>query len=67
MPTPTNAFTVLNHPSLDNLGVDNAVLQSGRRLGSMRNLQGKTVGIPHNGSLYRLQATKLGILTKMCI
>ncbi|MBT2322500.1 hemin uptake protein HemP [Variovorax paradoxus] len=70
MPATPNAFTVLNHPSLDHSG-------GGRASGeapsppalfeSKELLRGsKIVGIMHNGSLYRLQATKLGklILTK---
>lgn len=65
-----STFTVLSHPSLDHTG-------GGRPAGSTQLpvpllestelLKGsKTVGILHNGSLYRLQATKLGklILTK---
>ena len=71
MPTPTNAFTVLNHPSLDNSGRGAGLTASSSPVAglveSVELLQGnKTVGILHNGSLYRLQATKLGklILTK---
>lgn len=71
MPTPTNAFTVLNHPSLDNSGRGTGLTTSSSPVAglveSVELLQGnKTVGILHNGSLYRLQATKLGklILTK---
>ena len=71
MPTPTNAFTVLNHPSLDNSrrGTRLTAFSSPAAglVESVKLVQGnKTVGILHNGSLYRLQATKLGklILTK---
>lgn len=64
------AFTVLNHPSLDNAGTGATTPArpvAGGPVESSDLLQGnKTVGILHNGSLYRLQATKLGklILTK---
>lgn len=65
-----NAFSVLSHPSLDHSGTGQASIQSQRPaplVESTELLKGsKTVGIMHNGSLYRLQATKLGklILTK---
>jgi hemin uptake protein HemP len=66
-----NAFTVLNHPSLDHAGGGRASAIEAQRpaplFESADLLKGsKTVGILHNGSLYRLQATKLGklILTK---
>jgi len=65
-----NAFTVLSHPSLDHSGGGRATgetLRPATLLESTELLKGsKTVGIMHNGSLYRLQATKLGklILTK---
>ena len=65
-----NAFTVLNHPSLDQAGGGRAAAEAARPaplLESTELLKGsKAVGILHNGSLYRLQATKLGklILTK---
>jgi len=66
-----NAFSVLSHPSLDQSGGGHAApIATGRPaplVDSMDLLKGqKTVGIMHNGSLYRLQATKLGklILTK---
>jgi hemin uptake protein HemP len=64
-----NAFSVLSHPSLDQSG-GGASIQAVRPaplVESAELLKGsKTVGIMHNGSLYRLQATKLGklILTK---
>ncbi len=65
------AFTVLNHPSLDNAGRGRAVPAPSNPADALVEsadlLKGnKTVGILHNGSLYRLQATKLGklILTK---
>ncbi|QNK73550.1 hemin uptake protein HemP [Variovorax sp. PAMC28562] len=71
MPTPAKAFTVLNHPSLDNSGrgtsPTTASSSAAGLVESAELLRGnKTVGILHNGSLYRLQATKLGklILTK---
>jgi hemin uptake protein HemP len=60
---------VLRHPSLEGSGGRGAA--PGEKpvplVESTALLQGnKTVGILHNGSLYRLQATKLGklILTK---
>ena len=63
--------SVLSHPSLDQAGGRNAVTMRGSSpaplVESTELLKGnKTVGILHNGSLYRLQATKLGklILTK---
>jgi hemin uptake protein HemP len=65
-----NAFSVLSHPSLDQSGGGHASIQAPRptpMVESTELLKGsKTVGIMHNGSLYRLQATKLGklILTK---
>ena len=64
-------FSVLSHPSLDQAGGCGASASNDSRPAPMVEsaalLQGnKTVGILHNGSLYRLQATKLGklILTK---
>ena len=65
-----NAFNVLSHPSLDHSGGGRASAESPRPatlLESAELLKGsKSIGIMHNGSLYRLQATKLGklILTK---
>lgn len=66
-----HAFSVLNHPSLDQSGGGRASGESAARpaplVESTELLKGnKTVGIMHNGSLYRLQATKFGklILTK---
>ena len=70
MPATPNAFSVLNHPSLDQSGGGHASIQAALpapMVESTELLKGsKTVGIMHNGSLYRLQATKLGklILTK---
>ena len=60
---------VLNHPSPDVSGSNDgaAVNPTAAIVESAQLLQGhKAVGILHNGSLYRLQATKLGklILTK---
>lgn len=65
-----NAFSVLSHPSLDQSGSGAHAAQGSRPVPLVEStdlLRGsKTVGIMHNGSLYRLQATKLGklILTK---
>jgi hemin uptake protein HemP len=64
-----NAFSVLSHPSLDQSGGGHTaqVNRPVQLVESTDLLRGsKTVGIMHNGSLYRLQATKLGklILTK---
>ncbi|MDM0013794.1 hemin uptake protein HemP [Variovorax sp. J22P168] len=64
-----NTFTVLSHPSLDHSGGGRAAeaVRPAALLESAELLKGsKAVGILHNGSLYRLQATKLGklILTK---
>lgn len=64
-----NAFQVLSHPSLDQAGGGSApaAAHPSHLVQSAELLQGqKTIGIMHNGSLYRLQATKLGklILTK---
>ncbi|RZL67888.1 MAG: hemin uptake protein HemP [Variovorax sp.] len=71
MQATAQAYSVLNHPSLDNSGRGtSASLQAhpaATLVESADLLKGqKTVGILHNGSLYRLQATKLGklILTK---
>ena len=65
-----NIFTVLNHPSLDHAGGGRAAADAVRPAPLLESAEllkgGKAVGILHNGSLYRLQATKLGklILTK---
>jgi hemin uptake protein HemP len=65
-----NAFNVLSHPSLDHSGGGRSARDTAPPAAlfeSAELLKGsKTVGILHNGSLYRLQATKLGklILTK---
>lgn len=70
MPATPNAFSVLSHPSLDQSGGGTLSSQATRPVALVEStdlLRGsKTVGIMHNGSLYRLQATKLGklILTK---
>jgi hemin uptake protein HemP len=68
--TPANAF-VYNHPSLDHAGGGRSAAETPAKpaplVESADLLQGaKAVGILHNGSLYRLQATRLGklILTK---
>ncbi|RYF79173.1 MAG: hemin uptake protein HemP [Comamonadaceae bacterium] len=64
-----NAFQVLSHPSLDQAGGGAVAtpVRPAHLVQSTELLQGqKTIGILHNGSMYRLQATKLGklILTK---
>ena len=71
MPATPNAFSVLSHPSVDQSGGGRASGDVAARPASLVEsaelLKGnKTVGIMHNGSLYRLQATKFGklILTK---
>ncbi len=70
MQTTLTTFSVLSHPSLEHSGGRGTVASDSRPaplVESAALLQGnKTVGILHNGSLYRLQATKLGklILTK---
>lgn len=70
MPATPNSFSVLSHPSLDQSGggsLASPVARPAPLVESTDLLRGsKTVGIMHNGSLYRLQATKLGklILTK---
>lgn len=71
MQTTLTSLSVLSHPSLDQTGGCNATAIHDRSpaplVESTELLKGnKTVGILHNGSLYRLQATKLGklILTK---
>jgi hemin uptake protein HemP len=71
MQTTPNAFPVLSHPSLlDHAGGGRASGDAVRPAPLVESVEllkgGKTVGILHNGSLYRLQATKLGklILTK---
>lgn len=70
MPATPTSFSVLSHPSLDQSGSGAGSLPAARPaplVESTELLRGsKTVGIMHNGSLYRLQATKLGklILTK---
>jgi hemin uptake protein HemP len=69
MQTALTSFSLLNHPSSDRAG-GQGVAPSEKPVPLVESkalLQGnKTVGILHNGSLYRLQATKLGklILTK---
>lgn len=70
MQTTLTSFSVLSHPSLDQTGGRNAMTAQNspaQMVESNDLLKGnKTVEILHNGSLYRLQATKLGklILTK---
>jgi hemin uptake protein HemP len=64
------AFSVLSHPSLDQSGDGQVAAQAPRPVQTVESTEllkgSKAVGIMHNGSLYRLQATKLGklILTK---
>lgn len=66
----TANLPVRNHPSLDQSGSGPSSAPAARPthlVESTELLRGsKTVAIMHNGSLYRLQATKLGklILTK---
>ena len=70
MPTALNTFSVLKDRSIGQTGSGSGVVspdQAAPLLESTDLLKGnKAVGILHNGSLYRLQATKLGklILTK---
>ncbi len=70
MPATTNVFAVSNHSSLDHSAGSRARDEAPRATAPLESTDllrgGKTVGILHNGSLYRLQATKLGklILTK---
>ena len=70
MPATPNAFNVLSHPSMDHSSGGRAPSDATRPPTLLESADllkgGKTVGILHNGSLYRLQATKLGklILTK---
>ncbi len=65
-----NSFAVLRHPSPGAAGASRTQAIDDRPAGLVESaelLKGqKTVGIMHDGSLYRLQATKLGklILTK---
>ena len=69
MPVAFTPSPVLNHKCVGESGGSDATTfgQPAQLLESAALLQGnKAVGILHNGSLYRLQATKLGklILTK---
>jgi hemin uptake protein HemP len=69
MPAALNTFSVLKDRSIGQAGSGNAAAAQSPAalLESTDLLKGnKAVGILHNGSLYRLQATKLGklILTK---
>ena len=65
-----NASSVLSHPSLDQAGTGQATASDSSVLNQVESIEllrgGKSIGIMHNGSLYRLQTTKLGklILTK---
>lgn len=65
-----NALPILNHPSMDHSGGGRAPGEAARPVALVESAEllkgNKTVGIMHNGSLYRLQATKFGklILTK---
>ena len=65
MTTLTKAFTVPSYPSLDSFGQDiSPTMAAGPIAGLVESTElfrgNKAVGILHNGSLYRLQATKLG-------
>lgn len=72
MQTSPNSLSVSSHRSLDHVGrsrastVDDSIGLPSLVESTELLKGGKTVGILHNGSLYRLQATKLGklILTK---
>ena len=70
MPAAPNAFDVLSHPSLDHSGGGRVNRESPLPIALLESTElfgdGKIVYIMHNGSRYRLQATKLGklILTK---
>ena len=70
MPAALNPFAVLNHRSVDQSGGGEAASARERAAPPVESIEllkgNKAVGILHNGSLYRLQATKLGklILTK---
>ncbi|THT96075.1 hemin uptake protein HemP [Lampropedia puyangensis] len=60
-------MTLTTKPSLEQAGNDRSAASTSAALESLELLKGqKSVTIHHNGSLYRLQATKLGklILTK---
>lgn len=65
-----NVSSVLSHPSLDQAGTGQATAADSSVLNLVESIEllrgGKSIGIMHNGSLYRLQTTKLGklILTK---
>lgn len=66
----SNASSVLSHPSVDQSGTgpaSSADVRVANQVESNELLRGgKSIGIMHNGALYRLQTTKLGklILTK---
>ncbi|MGI4778163.1 MAG: hemin uptake protein HemP [Janthinobacterium lividum] len=68
-PKPHTA-SVLSHPSLDQSGSGQATASDTRIVNQVESIEllrgGKSVGIMHNGALYRLQTTKAGklILTK---
>ncbi len=70
MPATNNVFAVSSHSLLDHSAGGRAGDEAPRTAAPLESTDllrgGKTVGILHNGSLYRLQATKLGklILTK---
>lgn len=65
-----NVSSVLSHPSLDQAGTGQATASDSSVLNQVESIEllrgRKSIGIMHNGSLYRLQTTKLGklILTK---
>ena len=66
----SNVSSVLSHPSLDQAGTGQGTASDSSVLNLVESIEllrgGKSIGIMHNGSLYRLQTTKLGklILTK---
>lgn len=70
MTTANQSFAVLSHPSLDHSGGGRLQADANKPAGLVESAEllkgAKAVGILHNGSLYRLQSTKLGklILTK---
>ena len=69
-PSKSNIASVLSHPSLDQTGSGQSATTDIRIANQVESVEllrgGKSIGIMHNGALYRLQTTKLGklILTK---